>query len=156
MYFWWLSALGPFFAIVILGIYIGLRTGIFECSLPFAAFRWTKLKIMEINDATAVGIGFGSTEAIVIAVPALMQLALAIIDPSAFNSLPPDQLQAIETQLSQPVWIAAFAISDRVFTILAHIFATLLVFIAAVSKRLAPLFGAVLYKAKLDGQLPIL
>ena len=150
------QAIGPLGALVLLGLYVGLRTGILECCVPFLSFRMRSLRSISVDQATAVGVGFGATEAIVIAVPSLMQLITLMANPSILASLPPDQLQAVEAQLSQPTYIAAAAIAERAFTIPIHAFTTLFSFTAAVSSRWVPLLGAVLFKSALDGPLPLM
>lgn len=155
LYLSWL-ALGQLAALLLLGAYVGLRTGLFECLAPYLGFRAKGLKGISLDEATAVGVGFGSFEAIAVAIPPLAQMLALVLDPSILASLPAEQAQALEAQLSQPTYAALAAISERVFVLFVHVFTTLLAFVAAAKSEWKPLFGAILFKAALDGPLPLL
>ncbi|MEN3034814.1 MAG: YhfC family glutamic-type intramembrane protease [Candidatus Methanosuratincola sp.] len=176
LYFWWASSFGAFGALLLLGVYVGLRTGIFECGAAYLGFRafakaaqvneagrssassgeGAAVQKMGYSEAVAVGVGFGAFEAIVLALPSLVQMAAIFLDPSILSSLPPEQVAAIESQLSQPTWMAAAAAWERAFAILAHIFATVLAYLSAAHRRLILLGAAVAYKSALDAPIPIL
>ncbi|MEN3006651.1 MAG: YhfC family glutamic-type intramembrane protease [Candidatus Methanosuratincola petrocarbonis] len=177
LYGWWASWFGGFGALILLGVYVGLRTGIFECGAAYLGFRGFARKTTPANEsggddesskegtfwqkigygeAVAVGVGFGAFEAIVLALPSLVQMAAIFLDPSILSDLPPEQVAAIESQLSQPTWMAAAAAWERAFAILAHVFATTLAYLAVVHRSLVLLGGAVAYKSMLDAPIPIL
>ncbi|MEJ5292510.1 MAG: YhfC family glutamic-type intramembrane protease [Candidatus Methanosuratincola sp.] len=168
LYLWWTSSLGAMGALLALGLYIGLRTGFFECGATYAGFRAAARRGsgtagsqpggrgIAYEGALAVGIGFGAFEAIVIAFPSLVQMASIFLDPSTLAPLPPDQLQVVVAQLSQPTWAAVAAVWERVFAILAHAFATVLTYLAVVNRRPLLLGGAIAYKTALDAPIPIL
>ncbi|MDH7555497.1 MAG: YhfC family glutamic-type intramembrane protease [Candidatus Methanosuratincola sp.] len=177
LYVLWASSFGAFGAILLLGVYVGLRTGIFECGAAYLGFRafarnagkaseahgvrdssgeGAAVQNIAYREAVAVGVGFGAFEAIVLALPSLVQMVAIFLDPSILSSLPPGQVSAIESQLSQPTWMAAAAVWERAFAILAHVFATVLAYLAAAHRRLLLLGGAVAYKSVLDATIPIL
>ncbi|XRH75365.1 MAG: YhfC family glutamic-type intramembrane protease [Candidatus Methanosuratincola verstraetei] len=177
LYVWWASSFGASGALLLLGVYVGLRTGIFECGAAYLGFRAFARKTNQVNEAgiakasswegaagqnmgyseaVAVGVGFGAFEAIVLALPSLVQMAAIFLDPSILSSLPPEQVAAIESQLSQPTWMAAAAAWERAFAILAHVFATVLAYLSVAQRRLILLGGAVAYKSVLDAPIPIL
>jgi len=141
---------------VIVGIYIGIRTGIFECGFTYLAFSKSKLKQMSLDEITAFGIGFGAFEAILIAVPSLLQMAVLIFNPSLLELLPPNQRQLVEAQLSLPTWVVPAPIMERALTLFAHLFAALLVFSSVIQQKLSFFFGAFLYKSLLDALVPYL
>lgn len=147
---------GELSALVLLGVYVGLRTGVLECLIPYLGFRTNRFRGTSLDEATAVGVGFGAAEAIVIAIPSLLQMVVFLLNPSILGTLPAGQAQAIEAQLSQPTWMALPAIWERAFVILVHVFATLLAFVAAARSRWMPLLAAALFKSALDGPLPLM
>ena len=55
------TAFTPLIATAILGFYYGLRTGIFECGIPYLAARYSRLSRSSFDEAVAIGIGFGGT-----------------------------------------------------------------------------------------------
>lgn len=176
LYVWWASSFGAFGGLLLLGVYVGLRTGVFECGAAYLGFRAVARKAgqtseanrvgaslangaaglnMGYREAVAVGVGFGAFEAIVLGLPSLVQMAAIFLDPSILSSLPADQIAAIESQLSQPTWVAAAAAWERAFAILAHVFATVLAYLAVVHRRLLVLGAAIAYKSVLDAPIPI-
>ncbi|MDI9609025.1 MAG: YhfC family glutamic-type intramembrane protease [Candidatus Verstraetearchaeota archaeon] len=176
LYVWWASSFGAFGGLILLGVYVGLRTGVFECGaayLGFMAVARRAGKTSEANgvgappensaagrnmgyrEAVAVGVGFGAFEAIILGLPSLVQMASIFLDPSILSALPADQIAAIESQLSQSTWVAAAAAWERAFAILAHVFATVLAYLAVVHRRLLLLGGAIAYKSVLDAPIPI-
>jgi len=140
--------------LIILGIYVGLRTGLLECSFAFLAFSRTKLKKATLEEATAFGVGFGAIEAILIGFPSLIQLILFIQNPSLLESLPPDQRRIIESSLNSPTWIAMAPMIERTFTLFAHVFTAILIYISATRRKSHLLFAAILYKTALDALVP--
>ncbi len=155
LYISW-QALGQLTALLLLGLYVGMRTGLLECIIPFLGFRTSALRGISIDEAIAVGVGFGATEAIVLAFPSLVQMLAMMINPAMLAYLTPDQAAIIEAQLDQPTYMAFAAVWERAFVIIVHAFATLLTFLAAVRFRWRLLLGAILFKAALDGPLPIM
>ena len=151
---WAKSTYGITGMLIILGIYIGLRTGLFECGFTFLVFSRTSLKNASLKEAIALGVGFGAFEAILIGLPSLMQIVTIILNPSLLESLPPAQKEMIESSLNSPTWIAVVPLIERTFTLFAHIFAALLVYISATQCKPSFLFAAILYKTTLDALVP--
>lgn len=142
-------------ALIALGAYVGLRTGVLECLAPYIGFRSRRLGGISMDEAMAVGVGFGAAEAVVIAIPSLLQMLVFFLYPSALAALPADQALVVEAQLSQPTYMALAAAWERAFVILVHAFTTLLAFVAA-KAGWKPLLAAVLFKSALDGPLPVM
>ena len=151
---WAKSTYGITGMLIILGIYIGLRTGLFECGFTFLVFSRTSLKNASLKEAIALGVGFGAFEAILIGLPSLMQIVTITLNPSLLESLPPAQKEIIESSLNSPTWIAMVPLIERTFTLFAHIFAALLVYISATQCKPSFLFAAILYKTTLDTLVP--
>ena len=59
--------------LIIMSLYVGLRTGIFESGIVYVAVRYLKLSRMSWNDAVAMGIGFGGAEAIILGALSLVE-----------------------------------------------------------------------------------
>ncbi|MCD6444470.1 YhfC family intramembrane metalloprotease [Candidatus Bathyarchaeota archaeon] len=142
--------------LILVGAYVGLRTGFFECGFTYIAFSKTKLRNMSLDEAIAFGVGFGAFEAVLIAIPSLIQILVFMTNPSILDALPPTERQMAEAQLSMPTWIVPAPIIERVFTILAHVFTTLLIFSSVREGKTTLFLGAFIYKALLDGVIPYL
>ncbi len=141
---------------LVLGSYVGLRTGLLECGFTYLALSRSRLREASLDEATAFGVGFGAFESILLGLPALMQIAFFIANPSILNLLPQAQRQAVESQLNLPTWVVPAPIIERTFTLFVHVFTILLVF--ASTTRRSPLYflAALLYKSLLDGAIPYL
>lgn len=120
-----LKALLPpaFSGTLILSLYYGLRTGIFESGIPFAAARLAKMA-PTFDQAAAVGIGSGAAEAVVLGALSLVNVLAFILLPGLIASYPPGTQAALQLQSSLafvpiPVW-------ERLFTLFCHVFGTVL------------------------------
>ena len=140
--------------LIILGAYVGLRTGVFECGLTYVTFSRSSLSKMSVDEITAFGIGFGAFEAMLVAIPSLMQIATFILDPSVLNLMPLPQRELLEAQLSFPTWVVGAPIVERVFALFVHTFAAMLVFLSAVRRRIDLFLEAFFYKSLLDALVP--
>jgi len=143
----------PAFFIVI-GLYIGLRTGIFECGFTYLAIAKSKLKEATFNEIIAFGIGFGAFEAILISIPSIIQFIVFIINPSVINVIPETQRRIIEIQLNMPSWIIPAPIIERIFTLIIHVFTVALIFVSIIRKEIRYFIFAFLIKSILDGMIP--
>ncbi|MHC1564470.1 MAG: YhfC family glutamic-type intramembrane protease [Candidatus Hecatellaceae archaeon] len=151
---WAALAYGPAGMMAIVGVYVGLRTGFFECGFTYWAFSRSRLKEMSVDEATAFGIGFGAFEAILLGVPALVQILTFIFNPSLLNTLPPLEKQIMEAQLSLPTWVVPAPIVERFLTMFIHIFTALLVFMSVRQRKASFFLAAFFYKGFVDGLVP--
>jgi len=151
---WATTIYGLIGASIILGAYVGLRTGFFECGFTYLTFSKSNLREVSTDEATAFGIGFGAFEAILIAVPSLIQIAVLIFNPSLLDLLPPAQRQILEAQLNLPSWIIPAPIIERIFTLFVHLFTTLLIFISITRHKFSYFISAFLYKSLVDAVVP--
>lgn len=142
--------------LAVLGLYVGLRTGLFECGASYVAFARTSLRGASQDDATAFGVGFGATEAIVLAVPSLMQMVAFLSNPGLLEMLSPEQRAYILEQLSSPTWMVLAPIMERAFTLLGHLFSALLVYASVRLGRPRLFVLSVAYKSALDAAVPYL
>ena len=138
--------------VIVTGIYVGLRTGLFESGFTYIAGLKTKLKNVNFNQAMAFGLGFGGFEAFILGFLSFISIAIFLAIPSLLEQLSAEQLQ----QLNQSTWIIFAPIMERGFTILIHIFAALLVFYAIRTAQKRYLWYSIGYKTIVDGIIPAL
>jgi len=151
-----INTFGLFASFIILGIYIGLRTGFFECGFTYLAIAKSRLRESSFNEIVAFGIGFGAFEAILLSIPSIMQFIVFILNPSIINMIPEAQRKLIEIQLNMPSWIIPAPIIERIFTLIIHVFTTILIFISIVRKEIKYFIFAFFIKSILDGMVPYL
>jgi len=154
IYSWLYAAGGLAGTLVIGGLYVGARTGLFECGATYLAADRSSLRDASAEDAAAFGIGFGATEAVVLAVPSLIQMVSLLTNPGLLDALPLDQRVTILAQLNSPTWLAAVPIVERAFTLLAHLYASLLAISAVRPGLRRRLLWAVVYKGAVDVPVP--
>jgi uncharacterized membrane protein YhfC len=135
-------------------VYVGLRTGIFESVAVLLAFKREGLNDLNVDEAVAFAIGFGALEAIFLGVPSLIQIATFIFNPSIVESLPLDQLMQITAQLNAPTWVVGAPIIERGFTMMAHVYAILLIYRGVRDEDSRSVLMAVAYKSALDALVP--
>lgn len=137
----------PLAAMLILGLYYGLRTGILESGISYLAVRFTKLSKSGFDEAIALGIGFGGTEAVLLGLLSLVNVAALLMMPELVATLPASALEQF-TLIMVPV-----PIIERLFTLFCHVFATVLVVYAARFNDLKWLGLSIFFKTLLDGML---
>lgn len=106
-----------------LGLYYGLRTGIFESGIPYVSVRAARLK-PTFSQAVAIGIGFGAAEAILLGFASLINVLVFILLPGYIDSLPQATQDALQMQFSL-AFIPVPAL-ERLTTLINHVFATVL------------------------------
>lgn len=148
------SSFGIVGGLVVIGIYVGLRTGLLECGFTYLATDRTGLKKASSDEATAFGVGFGAAEAILIGLPSLVQLVSFITNPSLIDMIPPDLREAVLAQLDTPTLFVFAPILERAFTLFAHVFTALLVFASVKQRRFQLFLLAFIYKSVLDAVAP--
>lgn len=108
---------------LIVGLYYGLRTGLFESGIPYLSARIARLK-PDFGRAVAIGIGFGAAESILLGFSSLANVLVFIALPELIGSYPQATQDVLEMQLSLtfipiPIW-------ERLFTTISHVFVTTL------------------------------
>jgi len=151
---WVFTRLGLVAALLGLGVYVGLRTGLLESALVLLAFKREGLNDLKVEEAIAFAIGFGALEAIFLGVPSLIQIATFNLYPSTVESLPLDQLMQIMAQLNAPTWVVGAPIIERGFTMMAHVYAILLIYRGVRDEDSRSVLMAVAYKSALDALVP--
>ncbi len=151
---WVFTRLGLVAALLGLGVYVGLRTGLLESALVLLAFKREGLNDLNVDEAIAFAIGFGALEAIFLGIPSLIQIATFNLYPSTVESLPLDQLMQIMAQLNAPTWVVGAPIIERGFTMMAHVYAILLIYRGVRDEDSRSVLMAVAYKSALDALVP--
>jgi uncharacterized membrane protein YhfC len=135
--------------VVIMSLYVGLRTGFLESGITYLVVKHTSLSRVRFNEAVALGIGFGGAEAIVLGVLSLTSVLSLILVPELQALLTPDVLAQFSPAL------IPFPIIERLFTLFIHVFAVVLVVYAVRSGELRWLWLSVLLKTVTDGPIPL-
>lgn len=148
----WLNSYGTAALLAGIGLYVGLRTGLFESGFSYLAVAKTRFRKMNLNQAMAFGIGFGSIEAIFLGLSGVVNIAVLIMNPSLASSLP----AVTQAALDLPTLSVFAPIMERVFTLLIHVFSSLLVIYAVVKGKTRYLVYSILFKSVVDGMIPAL
>ncbi len=135
--------------LIIMSLYVGLRTGIFESGITYVAVKYLNLSTMTWNDAVAMGIGFGGAEAIILGLLSIVEIVVFIAMPLLFYSLP------LATQDQFALALIPLPIFERLFTLFVHTFAVVLAVYAVKLNDLRWLWLSVGLKTILDGAVPI-
>lgn len=146
-----LAGLGP---LIFAGLFVGLRTGAFESGFSYLAFLRTRLKNASFEDAVGFGLALGGTEAVVLGLGSFLNILLFLLYPGLLEQIPLGQREAVVAALDSPSAIVFAPIIERAFTILVHLFATILVYAAALGHNQRFFWASFLYRAGLDGMVP--
>jgi uncharacterized membrane protein YhfC len=142
--------------LIIIGLYLGIRTGLFESGFTYIAVLKTKLRKMNFSDAVAFGIGFGGIEAFLLGFFSFIDILMFILFPDMLSALSVDQQAAVLSQLSLSTWIIFAPIIERISVLFIHIFAALLVVYSVKEKKPLYFLASFLYKTVTDGMIPLL
>ncbi len=152
-----LRGLYPAFGVAIVtGVYVGLRTGLLESGFSYLAILKTKLREMKWNEAVAFSLGFGCTEAFIIGLFGFINLYVLLFYPQAVQALPEGIKAIIIQQLELPTLAILPAIMERVFVVLIHLFASLLVVYSVITRKFKYFIYSMVFKTILDGMLPLI
>ncbi len=110
-------------AALTIGLYYGLRTGLFESGIPYLSARLSRLK-PTFDQAVAIGIGFGAAEAILLGLGSLVNVLVFITMPEVISSYPQATQDALQMQLS--LAFIPIPVIERLTVLFCHIFATVL------------------------------
>jgi uncharacterized membrane protein YhfC len=127
-------------------VYVGLLTGVFEVALVYLFLRRTRFGRASWKQALAFGIGFGSVEAILLGILNLLTTISALLIPDQVGAT---LLNSLAAQNNLVVSLAP--VSERIFTILVHIFCNAAIFYAINARIPAWLWLSVAFKTALDG-----
>jgi len=135
--------------LIIMSLYVGLRTGFLESGITYLVVRYSSLSRSGYIEAVALGIGFGGTEAIVLGFLSFENVLSLVLVPDLQAALTP----AVLEQFS--VAFIPVPIIERFFTLFIHVFAVVLVVYSVRSRELLWLWLSILLKTITDGPLPL-
>jgi uncharacterized membrane protein YhfC len=138
-----------FTVIVIMSLYLGLRTGFLESGITYLVVKHTSLASSGYKEAVALGIGFGGAEAIVLGISSLASVLALLLSPALQGTLTPSILAQFA-----PAFIP-IPVIERVFTLFIHVFAVVLVVYAVRCGQLRWLWLSIFLKTITDGALPL-
>ena len=152
----YLQTFGAVSSSAALGVYFGVRTGIFENGFSFMWARRMQLRRSSFDEAVAFGIGFAGVEALGLGLSSFLNILLILIYPSLMTQLPSSTLELLSAQFSLGPVIVGAPIIERCSTLLIHSFAATLVFATLNGNGWKFFWGAVAYKSIVDGVIPSL
>jgi len=147
-----INSLTPALMLLIVSVIIGLRTGFFESGISYLMLKGRVSKF-KLSDSVGLGIGFGAFEAISLGLLTLISMSL-LASPEFIASLSEEQKAIVEAQLNMSSLTIFAPWIERFFTIIAHIFATVLVIKSIQLKDKRFLWLSIGYKALLDTPVP--
>lgn len=147
------SSAGLVAMLVIMSLYVGLRTGLLESGITYLCVRYTKLSRIDFDRAMAIGIGFGGAEAIVLGIMSLLSVITYLAVPELIDALPAESESAVLAQFA--LEMIPVPVIERLFTLFCHVFATVLVVYSVKSAQLIWLGLSIAFKTLLDGVLPV-
>ena len=150
----WLQSFGIVAALVGMGIYVGLRTGILESGTSYIIMIKTRLRKMDFKKGVAFGIGFGAAEAIFLGVTSFLNILVFVMFPDIIGIVPEPMREVLLTQLNASSWIVIAPVIERISITFIHIFSALLVLYALKSRKLSYLVYSILFKTFVDGIIP--
>jgi uncharacterized membrane protein YhfC len=144
-----LASLPVLTVVLIMSLYVGLRTGFLESGITYLVVKYTSLSRSGFKEAVALGIGFGGTEAIILGFLSLANVLTLVLVPELQASLTPDVI----AQFS--IAFIPVPIIERLFTLFIHVFAVVLVVYSVRSRDLLWLWLSILLKTITDGPIPL-
>lgn len=115
---------------LVMALYIGLLTGVFEVGVAWLVLRYSPLGRVTWRKALAFGIGWGAIEAILLAISPLVTVIMAL---AMAKNTPAQVLE--QAQAFNNVAQGLAPVVERFFTIWIHILANVLMFYAIAMRR---------------------
>ncbi|MFZ1396147.1 MAG: YhfC family glutamic-type intramembrane protease [Candidatus Promineifilaceae bacterium] len=154
----WVDANSP----VLYAVFLGLSAGGFEGVLRYITFRFWAKEARSWGTGLMVGAGHGGIEAILLGVLGILNFTILLgLREGYFQGIlatvPPDQLYLVDEQISAlfgvPASMALLGAVERVFALLLHLSASLLVMQLFVRGQWRWLAAGILWHAAIDGVL---
>ena len=137
-------------------ILLGLLAGIFEETSRWILFKFILKTTKTWEEGVTVGAGYGGTEALILGVIALINVAgmIAMRNADLSATLPPEQLEAAKQQVtafwSAPLYMAFLGLIERGFAICLQISLTVMVLYSVAYKKTVWFWIALLWHAFVD------
>ena len=133
---WLFSTAGIGSTLIIISLYVGLRTGFLESGLSYFSILRTWLKKMGFKEAVAFGIGFGALEAFIVGFSSFLNILIFVFMPEIIATVPLEYQAILIEQLSLSMLFIFPAIIERVAAIIMHVFSAVLVVYAIRSGKI--------------------
>ncbi|MCB9009732.1 MAG: YhfC family intramembrane metalloprotease [Ardenticatenaceae bacterium] len=149
-------------SLLVLSLFLGLSAGTFEGVARYLSLRFWARRARSWRQGLMVGMGHGGIEAILLGVLGLINFVILFgLKEGHFQGIlatvPAEQLplvdQQIEALFSVSPSMAVQGALERVFVLMVHLAATLLVLQALVRQKLRWLAAGILWHALVDGAL---
>ena len=146
--------------LIVLTLFLGISSGAFEEVARYLAYRFWAREARSWGRGLMLGAGHGGIEAIFLGVIGLLNLTVLLgLDNGYFQgllaSMPEDQLYLVDNQISAlfdvPPMLALLGAVERLFALLLHLSASLLVMQVFVRKQLRWLGASVGWHAVFNG-----
>jgi len=128
-------------------LYVGLLTGVFECTIPWLLVRRSRLKTADWSQAVAFGIGFGAIEAFLLGLVSCLPLLAVIF----FRDLiPADALEKILNLYRTDLRGIPLPVIERITALIVHTFATVLIVYGVRARQVRWFWISFAYKTAVD------
>lgn len=148
--------------LVLYSLFLGLSAGGFEGVARYLTFRFWAKEARSWPQGLMVGMGHGGIESILIGILGLINFVILLgLREGYFQGIlatvPTEQLPLVDQQIDVlfgvPAPLAVYGALERVFAIMLHLSASLLVMQALVRQQLRWLVAGILWHAMTDGLL---
>jgi uncharacterized membrane protein YhfC len=148
--------------LLLYALFLGLSAGSFEGIVRYLTFRFWAKEARSWGSGLMVGAGHGGIEAILLGVLGILNFTILLglregYFQGILNTVPQDQLYLVDEQISAlfgiPASLALLGAVERVFALLLHLSASLLVMQVFVRGQLRWLAAGILWHAAIDGVL---
>lgn len=136
--------------LLIYGLFLGLSAGVFEEVARYLVYRFWAKDARSWREGMMMGAGHGGMEALLIGLIGLLNFSvmLGMSRGMLLNAVPPEMMASVEAQIEQvfttPLWLVPLGFIERIFAMLFHLAASLLVLQVFVRGQKRWLLAAVL------------
>ena len=149
-------------SLLIFSVFLGLSAGTFEGMARYLTFRFWATKARTWSDGFMVGLGHGGMEAILLGVFGFINFVILLgLRAGYFQgilaSVSPEELTLVDAQIEALFGVTAplavYGALERLFTVMLHLAASLLVLQAVVRRQWLWLIAGILWHAVIDGSI---
>ncbi len=145
--------------LIVLALFLGLSAGVFEEGARYLMYRFWAKEARSWGKGLMLGMGHGGVEAILLGIIGLINFIILLglkngYFLSLLASVPDDQLVLVEEQISGlfgiPTSMALLGVTERIFALMLHLSASLVVMQMFVRGQIRWLAVAILWHALID------
>lgn len=145
--------------LTMLALFLGLSAGAFEEIARYLTYRFWAKKARSWGKGLMLGVGHGGVEAILLGIIGLINFTILLgLKNGYFSailaSLSDDQLILVDEQIkgmfSIPASMALLGVAERIFALMLHLSASLLVLQVFIRRQIRWLIAAILWHALID------